>query len=89
MTMIEGSTLALPGDGKVIVGANAGASGTLELQGGSSIQAGAVFGIGHDGTNPTGAAAANVYLDQGSSVTATNIYLGGWMPRRQRRRPPR
>jgi T5SS/PEP-CTERM-associated repeat protein len=75
MTMIEGSRLILPTDGTVIVGANAGASGTLELQGGSSIQAGALFGIAHNGTASTGAT-ANVYVDSGSSITATTIYLG-------------
>ncbi len=79
LTMVGGSTLTISDNGKIIVGANAGATGQLELQGNSSINAGAnsVFGIGHDGT-PGGSTggSASVYVDSGSSITATNIYIG-------------
>ena len=41
----------------------------------STIQAGSVFGIGHDGTQSTGGR-GTVYVNTGSSITATNVYIG-------------
>ncbi len=75
LTMVQASTIDLPSDGSVIVGANAGAIGQVELQSGSSIHAGSLFGVGHNSTNSTGAQ-ATVYLASGSSITATNVYIG-------------
>ena len=59
----------------MIVGATADATATLDMRGGASIQAGSLFGIGHDGTNSTGATGNGLPADN-ASITAATLFIG-------------
>jgi T5SS/PEP-CTERM-associated repeat protein len=76
LTLDGGSTLSLPGNGSVVVGATASGVGTVLVTGGSSIQAGSLFGIGHDGNASTGGQATVIVDDPASSITAGTVAIG-------------
>ena len=76
LTLAGGSTLSLPGNGSVVVGATASGVGTVLVTGGSSIQAGSLFGIGHDGNASTGGQATVIVDDPASSITAGTVAIG-------------
>jgi T5SS/PEP-CTERM-associated repeat protein len=73
LTLESGSTMTLPGNGSMIVGATATGSGNVFVDGTSSLQAGSLIGLGHDGIASTGGQ-GKLIVD--GSVTATSLVIG-------------
>lgn len=61
--------------GRVIVASNAAAVGTLTVTNNAVVNAGAILGVGHDGTASTGGTGTLV-LSSGGHATANNIFIG-------------
>jgi fibronectin-binding autotransporter adhesin len=61
--------------GRVIVASNAAAVGTLTVTNNAVVNAGAILGVGHDGTASTGGTGTLV-LSSGGHATADNIFIG-------------
>jgi T5SS/PEP-CTERM-associated repeat protein len=73
LTLAGGSTMTLAAGGSMIVGATATGNGTVLVDSTSSIQAGSLIGLGHDGTASTGGQ-GKLIVD--GSVTATSLVIG-------------
>jgi T5SS/PEP-CTERM-associated repeat protein len=73
LTLESGSTMSLASGGSMIVGATATGSGNVFVDSSSSIQAGTLIGLGHDGTVSTGGQ-GKLIVD--GSVTANNLVIG-------------
>jgi len=73
LTVETGSTMTLAPGGSMIVGATATGIGNVFVDSTSSIQAGSLIGLGHDGTTSTGGQ-GKLIVD--GSVTATSLIIG-------------
>jgi len=75
LTLDDGGVLSMQGgNGAVLVGAEAGGSGTVLVDNQSLLQAGRLLGIGHDGNANTGTGVVTVR--SGSTIVADDIIIG-------------
>jgi hypothetical protein len=75
MTVDGGSQVRLSNDGSMVVARAPTSTGTLLVQGSSTVDAGAFFGVSHDGTASTGGNGTATFA-AGSTLVADEIRIG-------------